>query len=90
MKSESLSVPLSIFNTDRTMRGGNKSDFAHKLRSEVGLERTNAIPLNDSTDSKYVVDGMALAYTVCTKNLKTLETTHECTVPKCIVFLVNM
>ena len=38
VRSESLSVPFSIFNTDRTMRGGNKSDFARKLRSEVGLE----------------------------------------------------
>ena len=71
VKSESLSVPLSIFNTDRTMRGGNKSDFAHKLRSEVGLERTNAIPLHDASDSKYVIDGMALAYKIFTKNLRT-------------------
>ena len=73
VKSESLSVPLSIFKTDRTMRTGNKADFAHKLRSEAGLERTNTIPFHPAIDSKVVIDGPGLAYKIYTKNLESFS-----------------
>ena len=70
-KSESLSVPLALFNTNRTMRTGNKAELASQIRTEVAYERTNSIPQHNSSDSKHIVDGMGLVHKIYTKNMKT-------------------
>ena len=60
-KSESLAVPLAIFNTDKTMRTGNKSELAAQIRKEVGYERTLFIPPHPISESKHVIDGMNIS-----------------------------
>ena len=70
-KGESLAVPLAIFNTDKTMRTGNKSELAAQIRKVVEYDRTLSIPPHPISESKHVIDGLNIVHKLCTKTMET-------------------
>ena len=84
-KSESLSVPLAIFNTDKTMRTGNKSELATQIRQEVGYERTLSLPPHPISESKHSHDGMNIVQKLCsfTKNMENFDDLFKAFRTKC-------
>ena len=72
-KHEMLSVPLSMFHTDKTMRTGNKADLVNHIRESANVQTSQTIPCIDPNLSHHVIDGMAHVYRVRTQGLTPLE-----------------
>ena len=72
-KHEMVSVPISMFHTDNTMRDGNKADLVKYILESANVHPCQSIPFIDPTLSHHVIDGMAYVYRVRTQGLKTFE-----------------
>ena len=68
---EIMSVPISLFNEDKTMRSGNNSDLMKLIRSSAKVETFNSIPSTDPENTQYVIDCMAHIRRVSTKGATT-------------------
>ena len=63
-KHEMLSVPLSMFHTNKTMRMVNKADLVNHIRESANVQTSQTIPCIDPNLSHHVIDGMAHVYRV--------------------------
>ena len=68
-----LSVPLSMFHTDKTMRMGNKADLVNHIRESANVQTSQTIPCIDPNLSHYVICGMAHVYRVRTQGSKIFD-----------------
>ena len=57
---KAFSVPISLFKTDKTMRGGNKSALVNPMLKSAGVDKLDSIPPKPSNDTHYCVDVMYL------------------------------
>ena len=63
-KHEMVSVPISMFHTDNTMRDGNKADLVNYILESANIQTSQSIPLIDPILSHHVIDGSAYMYCV--------------------------
>ena len=64
-KHEMVSVPISMFHTDNTMRDGDKAGLVNHILESANVQPpVNSIPLMDPTLSHHILDGMADVYRV--------------------------
>ena len=68
-----LSVPLSLFHTDKIMRTGNKSDLVNNILESANVQMSMGISCNDRNLTHYVVDGVAHVYRISTQGLETYQ-----------------
>ena len=63
-RHELMAVPLSLFNTDKTMRKGMKSRLMDAILTTTQVSCTSSIPPVPPASSQHVVDGMAQVYKI--------------------------
>ena len=70
---EALSVPISIFKTDGSMRDGNKSKLVAPILDESAVPAIASVRVNPS-DSQHIVDAMFLIHQIkITERIKTFR-----------------
>ena len=71
---EILSVPISIFKTDGSMRGGNKSNLVSAILEKASVAPLDSLPQVQSSDSQHVVDAMFMVHKIkITERIKTFS-----------------
>ena len=71
---EALSVPISIFKTDKTMRGGTKSTLVTPMLKSAGVDKLSSLPPRTAKESQHAVDCMALVNSITiTEKIKTFK-----------------
>ena len=70
-RHEIMSVPLSLFNTDQTMRKGTKSILLDCIMTTADISCIPTIPAVPPLSSQHVVDGMGQVYKVNTSKTET-------------------
>ncbi|KAL8601861.1 hypothetical protein ACOMHN_020596 [Nucella lapillus] len=73
LEHELAAVPPALFNDDGTMRKTNKSDLAKKLESVCAEVPTLPMVLNQSDNTGYVIDGMAMLQSLNESYFKTFD-----------------
>ena len=69
-KHEMMSVSISMFHTDNTMRSKNKADLINYILESANIQTSQSISLIVPTLSLHVIVGMAYVYRVQTQGLK--------------------
>ena len=53
---EALSVPISIFKTDKTMRGGTKSTMVSPMFKSAGIDKLAFLPPRTAKESQHAIE----------------------------------
>ena len=71
---EAFSVPIALFKTDKTMRGGTKSTLVTPILKSAGVDKLHSIPPKPASDSQHGIDVMCLVNsTPITEDIKTFH-----------------
>ena len=63
-KHEVLSIPIAIFNTDRSRRQGQKSPLVTSILKFCGITETAEITETSETNIQHIIDCMAYIHTL--------------------------
>ena len=77
LQYELVAVPPALFHSDGTMRKTNQAEFAKKLESHCPDVLTELPEMPTSTSSAYIIDGMAMIYSVNENHFATFNDLAE-------------